>query len=124
MSYALPLNIFTLLESRLGRDEALKVGQAIEASIQVVERRAEEIAVVKKAEIKLELEKDLTSKLMTKEDGAKLEIKIAQLEAKVDTKFAQLDNKTSKHLYIVVAAIVVMNPSAIDLLSKLLGVAK
>ena len=135
MSYALPLSIFASLETKLGKEDALKVSHAIEESVRVVEQRAEEIAIVKTAEVKLSVEKDLSTKLMSKEDGAKLETKIearfAQLETKVEARFAQVDikfaqaeAKSTKQFYLTIAAIVILNPHAIDLLSKLLGLAK
>ena len=124
MSYALPLSIFASLETKLGKEDALKVSHAIEESVRVVEQRAEEIAIVKTAEVKLSVEKDLSTKLMSKEDGAKLETKVEARFAQVDIKFAQAEAKSTKQFYLTIAAIVILNPHAIDLLSKLLGMAK
>ena len=124
MSYALPLSIFASLETKLGKEDALKVSHAIEESVRVVEQRAEEIAIVKTAEVKLSVEKDLSTKLMSKEDGAKLETKVEARFAQVDIKFAQAEAKSTKQFYLTIAAIVILNPHAIDLLSKLLGLAK
>ena len=105
-------------------EDALKVSHAIEESVRVVEQRAEEIAIVKTAEVKLSVEKDLSTKLMSKEDGAKLETKIEARFAEVNIKVSQLDAKTTKQFYLTIAAIVILNPHAIELISKLLSVAK
>ena len=98
-------------------EDELKVSHAIEESVRVVEQRAEEIAIVKTAEVKLTIEKDLSTKLMSREDGAKL-------ETKIEARFAQSDAKSTKQFYLTIIAIAVLNPHTLELIGKMLNLAK
>ncbi|KWT84189.1 hypothetical protein [Candidatus Magnetominusculus xianensis] len=69
MPATLPIEIYDLLEKKVGKDDAREVGKIILASFDAIEQRSEAVVVQKKAEIKEELTKELT----TKEDLAKLE---------------------------------------------------
>ncbi|MEW6695541.1 MAG: hypothetical protein AB1371_11460 [Pseudomonadota bacterium] len=51
----LPLEIYDLLERRLGRDDAMAVAKSIEASLTHIEERSREMAVQRKIEAKEEL---------------------------------------------------------------------
>ncbi|WP_424894694.1 hypothetical protein [Tepidimonas sp. HKU79] len=64
----LPLEIYDLLERRLGRDDAMAVAKSIEASLTHIEERSREMAVQRKIEAKEELRIELRSELATKED--------------------------------------------------------
>ncbi|WP_424859125.1 hypothetical protein ACPP3B_12015 [Tepidimonas sp. HKU77] len=57
----LPLEIYDLLERRLGRDDAMAVAKSIEASLTHIEERSREMAVQRKIEAKEELRIELRS---------------------------------------------------------------
>jgi hypothetical protein len=62
MARAIDLELLQLLEDKLGKETARKVAQAIELGLEVMEKRAEELAIQKKLELKDELTKELASK--------------------------------------------------------------
>jgi hypothetical protein len=47
MARAIDLELLQLLEDKLGKEEAKKVAQAIEIGLEVMEKRAEELALQK-----------------------------------------------------------------------------
>jgi ABC-type phosphate transport system auxiliary subunit len=92
-----PINIelYQFLEERLGKEEARKVAEVIERSFEAIEKKAEEVALQKKLEIKDELTKELA----TKADIARLEgevkADIARLEGEIQTFKADFEGKIS-----------------------------
>ena len=59
MPEAIDLEFLQLLEDKLGKETARKVTQAIELGLEVMEKRAEELAIQKKLELKDKLEEDV-----------------------------------------------------------------
>lgn len=59
---AIPIEIFELLEKKIGREETKEVVKVIEDSLETIERKADEVALQKKLEIRDELRKELASK--------------------------------------------------------------
>jgi predicted nucleic acid-binding protein len=49
MPRVIDLELLQLLEDKLGKEEARKIAQAIELGLEVMEKRAEELAIQKKA---------------------------------------------------------------------------
>jgi len=90
-----PINIelYQFLEERLGKEEARKVAEVIERGFEAIEKKAEEVALQKKLEIKDELTKELA----TKADIARLEgevkADIARLEREVKADIARLEGE-------------------------------
>jgi hypothetical protein len=62
MARAIDLELLQILEDKLGKETARKVAQAIEIGLEVMEKRAEELAIQKKLELRDELTKELASK--------------------------------------------------------------
>ena len=150
-----PINIelYQFLEERLGREEARKIAEVIERGFEAIEKKAEEVALQKKLEIKDELTKELA----TKADIARLEGEIqtfkadfegkisslkADLEGKISNLKTDLEGKTSAlktdlegkisvlrmefrvYFVILIAVIILSSPRAVDLIGKILGVVK
>ena len=66
MARAIDLELLQLLEDKLGKEEARKVAQAIELGLEILEKRAEELAIQKKLELKDELTKELQARRTSK----------------------------------------------------------
>ena len=150
-----PINIelYQFLEERLGREEARKIAEVIERGFEAIEKKAEEIALQKKLEIKDELTKELA----TKADIVRLEGEIqtfkADFEGKISSLKADLEGKISNlktdlegkisalktdlegrisvlrmefrvYFAIILAVIILSSPRAVDLIGKILGVVK
>jgi ABC-type phosphate transport system auxiliary subunit len=128
-----PINIelYQFLEERLGREEARKIAEVIERGFEAIEKKAEEVALQKKLEIKDELTKELA----TKADIARLEgevkADIARLEGEIQTFKADFEGRISVlrmefrvYFVILLAVIILSSPRAVDLIGKILGVVK
>lgn len=109
----LPLEIFDVLDRKLGRDDAMAVAKSIESSLSHVEEQSREMAAQRKLEVKEELKIELRSELATKEDIARLETSIV----KVDKKFTIL-------WLITIFTVIFLNQNALEFLAKLLGLIK
>lgn len=113
-----PIEIYQLLEDRLGRDEAKKVAESIEASLVHIEERSREIATQRKLEAKDELKQELRDELSTKEDIANLrtELKddIASLRTEMVRMEARLDRKFTILWLITLFVIVFLNQNALS----------
>ncbi|MBF0457536.1 MAG: hypothetical protein HQK99_06535 [Nitrospirae bacterium] len=95
MATTLPVEMYDLLERKIGKEEAREFGKVLTASIDAIEIRAEALIVQKKAEIK----EELTNELATKEDLARLEgrlsAKIASVESGLSAKIASVESGLS-----------------------------
>lgn len=98
----IPLEVFDLLERRLGREDALAVAKSIEASLTHLEERSKEIAAQRKLEVKEELKRELRDELTTKEDLAKL------------------DKKFTVYFLVTIFAVIFVNQNALEFLARLL----
>jgi hypothetical protein len=78
---AIPIEVFELLEKKVGREEAKEIIEVIDAALQAIEKRAEAVALEKKLEIKDELAQELA----TKADIAALRGEIKVVEQKIET---------------------------------------
>jgi hypothetical protein len=106
MANAIPIEIFELLEQKIGREEAKEIIKIMESSFETIEKKAEAVALQKKLEIKDELTKELA----TKAD-------IALLKAELDRKFTVM-------FIILFFTIVFLNQNALEFLAKVLGLTR
>jgi hypothetical protein len=107
MARAIDLELLQLLEDKLGKEAARKVAQAIEVGLEVLEKRAEELAIQKKLELRDELTKELASKAdllalraemqaMEERLSAKIELVRKELSGEIDKVKTELDGKIDK----------------------------
>jgi polyhydroxyalkanoate synthesis regulator phasin len=131
MPKAIDLELLQLLEDKLGKEEARKVAQAIELGLEVMEKRAEELAIQKKLELKDELTKELASKadiqvLKAEIQAVRAEVQAmeARLEAKIEKEILRLDRKFTILFIILFFTLMLVNQNALEFLLKVLGVIK
>jgi hypothetical protein len=129
MPKAIDLELLQLLEDKLGKETARKVAQAIELGLEVMEKRAEELAVQKKLELRDELTKELASKadiqvLKAEIQAVKTEIEKVrlELEAKIEKEILRLDRKFTILFIILFFTMILVNQNALEFLLKVLGV--
>jgi multidrug resistance efflux pump len=103
MARAIDLELLQLLEDKLGKETARKVAQAIEIGLEVLEKRAEELAIQKKLELRDELTKELASKadiqvLKTEIQAVRAEMQAMEqrLEAKIELVKKELSGEIDK----------------------------
>jgi hypothetical protein len=131
MARAIDLELLQLLEDKLGKETARKVAQAIELGLEVLEKRAEELAIQKKFELKDELTKELASKadiqvLKTEIQAVRTEMQAmeARLEAKIEREILKLDRKFTIMFIILFFTLILVNQNALEFLLKVLGLIK
>jgi restriction endonuclease Mrr len=138
MARAIDLELLQLLEDKLGKEEARKVAKAIELGLEVLEKRAEELALQKKLELKDELTKELASKadiqvLKTEIQAVRAEMQAVEerLEAKIEKvrlelkeEILKLDRKFTILFIILLFAVILVNQNALEFLLKVLGLIK
>jgi hypothetical protein len=131
MPKAIDLELLQLLEDKLGKEEARKVAHAIELGLEVMEKRAEELAIQKKLELKDELAKELASKadiqvLKAEIQAVRAEIEKVrlELEAKIEREILRLDRKFTILFIILFFTLILVNQNALEFLLKVLGVIK
>ncbi len=142
MARAIDLELLQLLEDKLGKETARKVAQAIELGLEVLEKRAEELAIQKKLELRDELTKELASKadiqVLNKEIQTvraemqameeRLEAKIdkvrTELSAKIENEILKLDRKLTILFIILFFTLILVNQNALEFLLKVLGLIK
>lgn len=135
----LPLEVFDLLVERLGREDALKVSQSIEASLEHVAERSKEIAAQRKLEAKDELRVELLNELATKADIVRLEhstkadiarlegatkADMARLEGTVKLELAKQDKKFTTYFVVLLIAFFVTNMETMKFVLNVLGLIK
>jgi len=131
MPRAIDLELLQLLEDKLGKETARKVAQAIELGLEIMEKRAEELAIQKKLELKDELTKELASKadiqvLKAEIQAVRAEVQAmeARLEAKIEKEILRLDRKFTILFIILFFTLILVNQNALEFLLKVLGVIK
>ena len=134
-SMNLPLEIYDILERKLGRDDAMPVAKAIEVAFDRIDERSYELAAQRKLEVKEELRVELRDELATKADIAELrgeintlrgEIKadIAELRGEIKVEFAKMDKKFTIYFMAIIFTVIATNHDSITLLGKILGLVK
>jgi hypothetical protein len=145
MARAIDLELLQLLEDKLGKEEARKVAQAIELGFEILEKRAEELALQKKLELKDELTKELASKADIQVLKAEIQAVRAEMQAmeqrleakiekvrlelkeeifKLEHKLNIIDRKFTILFIILFFTLILVNQNAIEFLLKILGLIK
>jgi hypothetical protein len=143
MARAIDLELLQLLEDKLGKEEARKVAQAIELGLEILEKRAEELAIQKKLELRDELTKELASKAdllalkaemqaMEERLSAKIELVRRELDGKIEREILKLEHKLEHKFniimfFIIISTLIILfniNKDALEFLLKVLGLIK
>jgi uncharacterized protein involved in exopolysaccharide biosynthesis len=150
MARAIDLELLQLLEDKLGKETARKVAQAIELGLEVMEKRAEELAIQKKLELRDELTKELASKAdiqvlkaeiqtvraemqaMEQRLEAKIELVRKELDGKIEREILKIEHKLEHKFniimfFIIISTLIILfniNKDALEFLLKVLGLIK
>jgi hypothetical protein len=141
---SIPVSLYEKLEQKFGRDEALEIAKMIEDFFDEMDRKAGEIALQKKLELKDELTKELATKADLITARAELEGKIEKVRAELEgeiknvrielegriekvrielgARIDRLDLKLNLLILLVVIVLTVMNPVVAELLKKWFGI--
>lgn len=113
----IPIEVYDILERKLGRDDAMTVAKSIEKSLSHINDRSREIAHQRKIEIKEELRVELRDELTTKAD-------LAKMEGSLRSEIAKLDKKFTVYFISTIFAVVFVNQNALEFLARLFGLIK
>ncbi|MBI3599596.1 MAG: hypothetical protein HY097_03010 [Nitrospinae bacterium] len=104
MAISIPIDVYDLLEDKLGKEEARKVASAIEVSLETIEKRAETVALQKKLELKDELTKELATKadllVLREEFFGEIKSLKAELEKKIEVEIANVKAEIIKWMFL------------------------
>jgi hypothetical protein len=103
MATSIPIKIYEILEDKLGREEAKNIVREIETAVDSIARE-------KKVEVKDELGKELLTR--------------NEFFAEMKALRTELESKMQLYFLILLFAMFILNPHAIDLIAKILGVVK
>lgn len=110
MPATLPIKIYEMLEAKLGKEDARELVNAIEEA-------TKSLAKESKREVKDELKEELVTK---GEFHAELKV----LRTEFHSELKAIRSEFRMYFIILVCLIILLNPRAIDLIAKLLGVVK
>ncbi len=135
MATATLVDIYQALEERLGKEEATRVTSVIELGFEAIEKRAEDVALQKK----LELKDDLTKELITKAEfygeisrlegkfekeilrlEGKIEKEILRLEGKIENDILRLDRKFTVMFVVLFFTVIFLNQNALEFMARVL----
>lgn len=151
MAQAISVEIYQLLEEKIGKEEARKVASAIEIGLEVIEKKADSIALQKKLEIKEELTKELATKadiLLLREEffgemkalreeffgGMKalreeffgetksIRQEMQTIKVELEGKIEKLDQKFNFMIILMIIALTLMNPVMAEIIKNLLKI--
>lgn len=103
MPATLPIKIYEILEAKLGKEDAKEVVNALEEATRSLAK-----------ESKLEIRDELGKELLTRNE----------FFAEIRALRSELESKMRLYFLILLFAMFILNPRAIDLIAKLLGVIK
>jgi ABC-type phosphate transport system auxiliary subunit len=124
MAQTINIELLQLLEDKLGKEEGRKVAEAIEIGLEVIEKKAEAVALQKKLELRDELTKELASKADLLAVEAKLEGKIDTVRQEMQTIKTELDRKFTIMFIILFFTVIFLNQNALEFIFRVLGLIK
>jgi len=116
MAQTLPLDIYHLLEDRIGREQADKVASAIEIGFDLIEKKADAVALQKKLELRDELTHELATKSDLRLTEMGLEGKMEALKIGLEAKINDLNQKLNFMIVLMLLALTLMNPVVADVI--------
>jgi ABC-type phosphate transport system auxiliary subunit len=146
MPTTIPIEIYELLEKKIGSEEAKEVIKVITASLDAIEKKADALALQKKLEIRDELRKELATKedLLLLKSDLEGEIKVIRQEIQtvrqellkeiqtvrqellkeIQAVKIGLDRKFTIMFVILFFTIIFLNQNALEFLARILGLIK
>jgi len=147
---SIPIDLYEKLERKFGREEAFEIAKMIEDFFKFMERRADEIALQKKVELRSELVNELATKaelnavktelkadienLRTELKGIRAEFRselenvrlefrgeIAKVRTELQSQIDKLNMKLNFLIILVIIVLTLMNPVVAELIKKWAG---
>jgi hypothetical protein len=112
MATAIPIKIYEILEDKLGRDEAKELVREIEAAVNAIT-----------GEAKIEVKDTIGKELITRgEFSSEIKSLREHFDERISHLETKLESKMRLYFLILLFAMFILNPRAIDLIAKFLGV--
>ncbi|OGW12179.1 MAG: hypothetical protein A3F81_00535, partial [Nitrospinae bacterium RIFCSPLOWO2_12_FULL_39_93] len=120
---SIPIEIFEILERKLGREDAKEVIKVIEKSLETIDAKAEEAKTEVKRlsedlalQKKLELKDELTKELATKSDILLVRQEMQTIKVELEGKIESLNTKLNFLIFLMIIALTLMNPVMADII--------
>ena len=141
MAQAITIELLQLLEDKLGKEEGRRVAEAINIGLDVIEKKADAVAIQKKLEIREELTKELASKAdilvlreeffgetksirqemqTIRQEMQTLRQEMQTIKTELEGKIERLNQKFNFMIILLVIALTLMNPVAAEIIKNLL----
>ncbi|OGV97841.1 MAG: hypothetical protein A3I04_01620 [Nitrospinae bacterium RIFCSPLOWO2_02_FULL_39_110] len=124
---SIPIEIFEILERKLGREDAKEVIKVIEKSLETIDAKAEEAKTEVKRlsedlalQKKLELKDELTKELATKSDILLVRQEMQTIKVELEGKIESLNTKLNFLIFLMIIALTLMNPVMADIIKSFL----
>ncbi|MBI4746205.1 MAG: hypothetical protein HY786_06645 [Deltaproteobacteria bacterium] len=124
MSVSIPIELYESLEDKYGKELARDITKTIEVSFEIIEKKADAVALQKKLEIKDELTKELITKAEFFGEIRTLRQEMETLRQEVQTMKTELDRKFTIMFIILFFTIVFLNQNALEFMARILGLIK
>src|SRR3990167_952617 len=125
---SIPIEIFEILERKLGREDAKEVIKVIEKSLETIDAKAEEAKTEVKRlsedlalQKKLELKDELTKELATKSDILLVRQEMQTIKVELEGKIESLNTKLNFLIFLMIIALTLMNPVMANIKKILMG---
>ena len=134
MAQTINIELLQLLEDKLGKEEGRKVAEAIEIGLEVIEKKAETVALQKKLELKDELTKELATKAdllvlreeffgetkLIRQEMQTIRQEMQTIKVELEGKIARLDQKFNFMIVLMIIALTLMNPVVAEVIKRVL----
>ena len=134
MAQTINNELLQLLEDKLGKEEGRKVAEAIEIGLEVIEKKAETVALQKKLELKDELTKELATKAdllvlreeffgetkLIRQEMQTIRQEMQTIKVELEGKIARLDQKFNFMIVLMIIALTLMNPVVAEVIKRVL----
>ncbi|MBI3599146.1 MAG: hypothetical protein HY097_00680 [Nitrospinae bacterium] len=135
---SIPIEVFEILERKLGREDAKEVIKVIEKSLETIDAKAEEaktevkrlsedLALQKKLELRDELTKELITKTeffgetkSIRQEMQTLRQEMQTIKVELEGKIENLNTKLNFLIFLMIIALTLMNPVMADIIKSFL----
>ena len=94
----IPIEIYEILEKKIGKEDAKKVLEILEGSLNLIEEKAKEEKEIAKIQIRQELTNELITKAEFYSEIKMLENKIESVKSDLSSEIKRLENKISTEI--------------------------
>ncbi len=124
MAYTIGIEFYQLLQDKIGKEEGKKIAEAIDATINAIDKHVETYTLYRKVELKEELTKELVTKAEFYGENKLLRQEMQTLRQEMQTIKVELDRKFTTMFLVLFFTVIFLNQNALEFMFKVLGLLK